>query len=261
MPAAGLTLEQLKNLEYRLPTYQKLVRLVNGKYMAGSGVDYLAVNLLEPIALGNLDGDGQADAAVLLAENGGGSGTFISLLALLNRAGQPQQTGEILIDDRPLINSLKIAGGKIILEAVIHGTDDPMCCPSFPVTETFTLDGAGLTLRRLESITPNGSQRAINITNPAAGDQVAGSIQLQGSVTIAPFENNLVYRLYDQQGSLLAEGPLNVDAANPGDPGTFDAPLDLSALPAGLPVRLEVLDLSPADGSTLAMDSVELIIK
>lgn len=258
---SGISLEQLKNFEFRVPVYQKLVRLANGKFEAGSGTDFLAVNLLDPVALGDLDGDGQADAVVLLSENGGGSGVFVSLLALLNRGGRPQQASAILIDDRPQITDLRIEGDKIILEAVIHGVDDPLCCPSFPVIETFRLGPNGLALQRVESITPNGSQRAIRIANPKTAEEVGGTVQLQGDVTIAPFENNLVYRIYDPAGNLLASGPLMVDAANPGDPGAFDAAIDLSAIPAGTFIRLEVLDLSPADGSTLAMDSVELEVR
>jgi hypothetical protein len=260
--AAGMheiSLDQVKNREYSLPTNQKVVRLKNGKYIAGSGADFLSANLLDQLALGDLDGDGKLDAAVLLAENSGGTGVFVSLLALLNRPGDLQQAGAALVDDRPQIKGLQIEDGKIILEAVIHGVNDPMCCPSFPVTEIFSLGKNGLILRRVESITPIGGQRAINITGPADGAQVPRTLQLQGNVTIAPFENNLVYRIYDQEGNLLAEGPLMVAAANPGDPGTFDAAIDLSAVPAGVLARLAVLDLSPADGATLAMDSIEIV--
>jgi hypothetical protein len=260
-PAPALTADQLKNLKYTLPTYQKTVKLVDSKYEAGAGADYLQAKLLDPIAIGDLNGDGRADAAVLLAENAGGTGTFVSLLALLNQAGQAIQSSAILVDDRPSITDLKIQDGKILLQAVIHGAHDAMCCPSFHVSETFALTKAGLLLERLASINPQGRERAIEITSPTPGEQVSGSIQLQGSVTIAPFENNLVYRIYDQQGNVLAEGPVTVNAKDLGAPGRFDAPIDISKIPTGMLVRLELLDLSAEDGSPLAMDSVELLVR
>jgi hypothetical protein len=46
-----------------------------------------------------------------------------------------------------------------------------------------------------------------------------------------------------------------------GTPGTFDASIDISMVPAGTTIRLKITDLSAADGSILAMDSVELMVK
>jgi YbbR domain-containing protein len=80
-------------------------------------------------------------------------------------------------------------------------------------------------------------------------------------VTVAPFENNLVYVLLDQTGAVLLSGPLAVSAAEPGAPGTFDVVVDLGDLAVGSTVRLEIRDLSGADGLLLALDSVELTIK
>lgn len=258
---SDLTVDKLKNFTFTSPMYGKTIQLTQGKYEAGNGVDYLRASLLESIAFGDLNHDGKPDAAILLAENGGGSGTFISLIAMLDQDGAPHQGSAIMVGDRPRINSLKIQDGKIVLEGVIHSKQAPLCCPDLPVIETYTLSKSGLILQRLESITPNGMQRGIAITSPKTGDVVSGSFPLQGNVTIAPFENNLVYRIFDGQGNKLAEGPVTVNAANPGDAGTFDTTIDLTNIPAGLLVRLELQDLSAADGSTLAMDSVELMIK
>ncbi len=251
--------ELLKNFEFRLSTYDKTVKLADGKYTAGSGQDYISAQMLTPLAFGDVNGDGIDDAVVLIAENGGGSGTFVSLVVMGNQGGQPVQTSATLIDDRPVINGLKIDQGKIILDAVIHGDQDPMCCPSLPVSETFRLTNGVLLLRRLASITPMGKERAITITSPVSGAQVSGALPVKGNVTVSPFENNLVYRIFDRAGNLLAEGPIMVNSDGAGGPGDFDAPVDISAIRPGTPFRLELHDLSAADGSTLAMDSVDLI--
>jgi riboflavin synthase alpha subunit len=118
-----------------------------------------------------------------------------------------------------------------------------------------------LTLARQTSRTPTGAERAITITDPRDGDQISGSVQLAGSVTIAPFENNLVYTIIDASGNELASGSITVDAETLGGPGTFDQAIDLGAIPAGSIVRILVSDVSVADGSTLAMDSVEVFVK
>ena len=259
---SALTIDVLKNAEYKLPQSNKTVKLAGGSFKAGSGADYVDANLLDKVAFGDLNGDGRPDAVVLLAENAGGSGTFISAVVILDENGQPVQSGSALIGDRVKITSLTIQPDrKIVLTGTIHGPNDPMCCPTFQVTETYQLSKSGLELVRLTSQTPLGKERAINIESPANAAQVSDSVEVKGNVSISPFENNLVYRIYDGTGKKWAEGPIQVKSAEMGGPGTFDTTIDISNIPAGLLIRLEILDLSVADGSTLAMDSVELLVK
>jgi hypothetical protein len=252
----------LKNAEYKLPQSGKTVKLVGGRYQGGSGADYIDAILLDQVAFGDLNGDGKPDAVVLLAENTGGSGTFISAMVILDENGQPVQSGSAFLGDRVGITSLTIQPDrKIVITGAIHGPDDPMCCPTFQVTQTYQLTKSGLELVRLTSLTPAGKERAINIESPADNAQVSGSVEVKGNVSIAPFENNLVYRIFDGTGKKWAEGPIQVKAAELGGPGTFDTTIDISSIPPGPIIRLEVLDINAADGSPMAMDSVALIVK
>lgn len=257
----ALKLEALKNFTYHAPQYKKTVQLSNGKYEAGSGADYYMAALLDQAALGDLNGDGLPDAAVLLAENGGGSGVFVSLIVLLNDAGNPRQAGAVLIDDRPQISSLAIQEGQVQLEAVIHGPGDAMVSPSLSVRETFRLDGASLVLSALASKPAGGDWRSIQIESPVENAQEGASVQVKGSMPIAPFENNLSYRVYDAARNLLAQGPFPVMAQDMGGPATFDNSLDLGAISRPAQVRLELWDVSMADGSPLAIASVRLSLK
>ncbi|MDQ3004656.1 MAG: Gmad2 immunoglobulin-like domain-containing protein, partial [Chloroflexota bacterium] len=109
--------------------------------------------------------------------------------------------------------------------------------------------------------TPDARPRTITITAPASGTETYSSIQIRGNVAIAPFENNLVYRIYDVSGIELSVGALSVSAADLGAPGTFDTIIPIGSALSGAVIRLEVQDISAADGSLLAMDSVELVVK
>ena len=71
----------------------RTIKLVNGAYSEGSDPVTYSVQMLGAYAFGDLNGDGKADAAVILAENGGGSGTFESLIVMVNQAGAPHQVG------------------------------------------------------------------------------------------------------------------------------------------------------------------------
>ena len=266
-PVPPLAVGAVMNMSYTMTSLNaapNIYALTDGIFQRGTDVnsqDYVLVQLLKQMAFGDLNGDNAGDAAVLLAENFGGTGTFVSLIAVLNQGGKPVQAGVVAIDDRPNPHSLKIESGKVILDTAIHSFQDPMCCPAFEVKQTYGLTKGGLTLQNFVSKTPSGAERKITIESPANGAQVFGAVQVKGNVTVAPFENNLVYSFYDGLGNKLTQGPIKVQAKDLGGPGIFDGNVPLNSIPAGLVVRLEVADLSAADGSILAMDSVELVVK
>ncbi len=49
---AALTVDELGNMQFKLPVSQKTVKLVDGKYEAGSGADYLLVTMCWPDCIG-----------------------------------------------------------------------------------------------------------------------------------------------------------------------------------------------------------------
>jgi hypothetical protein len=259
-PASPLTADMLRNATYNLPQLGRTVTLTDGAYDGGSGADEVHAHLLDPIAFVDVNGDGALDGAVLMAENGGGTGTFVSLIVMLNQDGAPLQSHNAFIDDRPMVDSLTLAGGKLILRATVHSPDDPLCCPTFTMTQTWQWTPANLVLVRFTSQTPSGAERAIVIAGPADGLTAASPVTVQGAVTIAPFENTLAYRFYNAGGAPLSEGSIMVDTAEMGGPGNFNAAIPLPAGASGSHVRLELLDLSARDGSILAMDSVEILL-
>jgi hypothetical protein len=263
-PVPGaLTSEDIRNARYVLGGRGVLetVQLAEGAYQGGQGMDYVSVSLLGPLAFGDLNGDGAGDAAALIAENYGGSGAFVYLVIFLNQQGQPQFHASRLVDDRPIINAVALHDGDILLDAVIHGIGDAGCCPSFHVLDRYRLEAAELVLRQRTSFTPGGLERRITIDAPADGEQVSGSVRLTGSVTIAPFEANLACRIYDARRAELTALPFMVSAPDMGAPGTFDSIVDLSAIPSGSVIRIELQDVSMADGSLLAMNSVVLTVR
>jgi hypothetical protein len=118
-----------------------------------------------------------------------------------------------------------------------------------------------LDITNYATFTPDGRPRTIQIESPADGTEVSSSVQLKGSVAIAPFENNLAYSIKDGAGVELSRGSVNVTAADPGGPGTFDATIPLGTILSSTVIFIEIQDISAADGSLLAMDSVELVVK
>ena len=258
---SGLTLDMLRNGTYFAPFYNHTVKLVNGAYSEGSGATLYTVQMLDTVAFGDLNGDGIADAAIILVESGGGSGEFESVVAVLDVGGAPSQASQVQLGDRVEIKSMAIDSGTIGLDALVQGPNDPMCCPSQPETQFFRMVGKALWLTRLSSRTPDNQERSISIAAPADGSSVTNPFTVKGSVTIAPFENTLAYRLFLPDGTKVNESTLSVDSGGiGGGPGTFSQTFDLSNAGVTGPVVLQFLDLSAADGSTLALGSVVLTI-
>jgi hypothetical protein len=257
-PAPALTLDMLRNGTYYAPFYQKTVTLTSGAYTEGSGADTYSVNMLDVYAMGDLNGDGLDDAAVLLVENGGGSGQFESLVVVLNVGGSPKQAGQAELGDRVLVNAVTIASAAVTLDMVVQGPNDPLCCPSVPEKQVYRLVGNALWLTRLTSQAPGGAERAVTVESPVYGATVTNPFTVSGSVTIAPFENTLAVRIYLPDGTKVNESPLTVTATQPGAPGTFSRDFDLSNAGITGTVIIQFLDLSAADGTTLDMDSTVL---
>jgi len=258
---AALTLDMLRNGTYYAPAYKRTVKLVNGAYTEGSGADQYSVRMLDTVAFGYLNSDGLSDAAILLVENGGGTGEFESVVAVLNVGGAASQAGQAELGDRVQLRSMNINAGMIVLDMLVQGPNDPMCCPSLPETQTYRLVGKALWLTRLTSLTPDAQQRAINITAPADGASVTNPLTISGSITMAPFENTLTYRVFLPDGTKVNESTVPVDSSGiAGGPGTFSQNVDLSNAGVSGLVIFQFLDVSAADGTTLALGSVDLTV-
>ena len=166
-PELRLTLEQLRNGEYRLPTVRDVapqivtatgavlrlpplrgeeipIRFEDGQaeiaYGEGATQRHRFGLVGDLAVFGDLDGDGIADAAVIAYVDSGGSATEIYLIAVFDRDGAPVQAAREFLGERTRVQSLSISGGQIVVTLLAHADDDPLCCPSQKVTYTFDLE-------------------------------------------------------------------------------------------------------------------------
>ncbi len=261
----GISPEQVRNSEYQLGLLDQIrfVQLTDGQYQEGipGSTDYIAVSVTDFIVRGDLNDDGENEAVAIVAENYSGSGTFVFLAVYRYMNDEAVFLTSIFLDDRPMVNHLAVEDGEIFVDAIVHDKDDPMCCPTLATTRNYLLNGVNLILTNYSTLTPSGEPRVITIEAPVEGAQVSGIIRLLGNITIAPFENNLVYRVYDLGGVELSAGPIPVNAPDLGAPGTFEKAIDLGNILNNTTVRIEVQDINMADGSLFAMDSVMLSVR
>jgi hypothetical protein len=143
--AAGLTVDQLENSKYLVPSWEdpdqgEWVQLKHGEFARKNPDNPLFVSIVK-IALGQLSNHQGQDAAVIYGYNTGGTGFFTVLCAVMNEKGQPKNSALIDLEDRIKINSLRIQAGKIIVDLVTHGPHDPACCPTVKKIATYKLVG------------------------------------------------------------------------------------------------------------------------
>ena len=257
----GLTYEDILNAAIVLPFTQETVTLTNGEAAGNAVTGAFSVKVLPEYGVGDLNSDGQDDLAVLIAESGGGSGVFVSMLVFISRDGQAVQSGVVTIDDRPVIRSLSINEGAIQLEALVHNLNDNMAEPKLSINSTYRYLGGIPVLMEKFSAYDNGIERTILIDSPVEKETVSNVLQVIGSMPVAPFENNLSLTIWDLANFIIDQSGFMVSADEPGGPATFNNQIDLSMVPSGTIVRLELADISMADGSILVSKSVIVKIK
>ena len=148
-----LNLDQLKNATYTLnATNHSPAKLIDGKLNFSYPANMINAvgQLIEPPAFGDLNGDGLKDAAVIIATNTGGSGTFHELIVVLAQKGQ---AADLQIGDRIQEKQLTIQDGKIILDYLRQGPKDGLCCPSEHAKTTYQFQNGKLVVLN-DQVTP-----------------------------------------------------------------------------------------------------------
>ena len=145
---APLTRAQLESFTFDLGDNASVdggkVPLANGTFTDPDGGSTF---MLHPThAIGDLDGDGHADAVTILVESAGGSGSFYYMFAVMNRGGVPVQLGEPeWLGDRTVIERLTIdRKGIITVRYVTHRDSDPACCPTLKIEDRYRVEGGKL---------------------------------------------------------------------------------------------------------------------
>ena len=250
-----LTLEQLHNAEYRLPLIgdeETPIRFVDGQALIQLGegaTERVHAGLVDDmIAFGDLDDDGVADAVAVVYVNYGGTGTFIHLVAFLDRDGAPVQAGRVLLGDRARVESMAISSGEISANMLTHGPDDGLCCPSLNVTREFRLQAG-----RIASI------QSLVLDAPLPGQTVASGVELRGRTSTLPPSGSLTYLVYDARGGVIGMGRIPVSAGSVHS-GAFAEPIEFNS-GAGGPGRIEVIDDHWTESSPLARTVVQVILE
>lgn len=137
--ASALSLSSVKNASFTCEGHDGVIKLKNGKaegkFPGSSTFGWMCV--VERIALGDLNGDGIGDAAAVIGYNGGGSGYFEYLVAIVNKNGKPVQASNYELGDRVVIKDLRFDKDKVSLVLMDHGPSDSLADTSIKKNLSF----------------------------------------------------------------------------------------------------------------------------
>ncbi len=103
--------------------------LIEGEAIVASDA---TIRLFGEPTLGDLDGDGDLDAGVILEYQPGGTGTFYYVAAAVNTGTRYQGTNAFLLGDRIAPQTLEIRNGMLIANYADRAADEPFSIrPSF----------------------------------------------------------------------------------------------------------------------------------
>ncbi len=109
------------------------VPLYDGRHEAeaapGSAAKVATSVFGEP-AFGDLDGDGAEDAALLLVQDPGGSGTFYYVAASISEKGRYRGTEAVFLGDRIAPRRIGIRNGVVVVEYADRRPGEPMAAPA-----------------------------------------------------------------------------------------------------------------------------------
>lgn len=108
---------------------------------------------------------------------------------------------------------------------------------------------------------PTGTDNFVTINTPLPNTLVDPSQTLMIAGTADRSNGNTVtVRIVDTQGNVLVEQPRNINPSLDGDFGIWQMLIELRSMPAGTRLHISAMTTSRFDGSTLATDSIDIVV-
>jgi hypothetical protein len=171
VPAADVAAADPLNAAYVVD--DQVLRLRAGRHEAQAAPDSAAMRTTTVFGkptFGDLDDDGRPDAALLLVQQSGGSGSFFSVAAALNRSDGYHGTNAVLLGDRIAPQGVAIRHGVVMANYADRRADEPMAArPSIGKTAYLTVING-----QLSAIAPLGYGEQVLAGWLTVGQNAAG---------------------------------------------------------------------------------------
>ena len=203
-------------------------------------------------SLGDLDGQGELDAAAITVEEPGGSGTFFYLHALIKDDDDLRDAGVAFLGDRIRIEGVSVHAGVITVALLDRMPDEPFAAtPSVPVIRQFRLQGGELAEVSAGGGADEGpacdatlpDAALVIVFEPASGEAVSSGFAVSGCSRT--HESNVNWQLLDRSGAVLADGFTSGGGFD--GPGEFSFTVEYQIAERQL-AHLEVFEVDESEG-------------
>jgi basic membrane protein A len=147
LTSGNLNLVALRNTTYNVEyTQNGTAPLTNGQYLetsADGAVDIL-VTLGGQIAYGDLTGDGQEEAVVVVVSDPNGSAIFHDLAVVADQDGTPVHVASASLEDPVQLKEVDVEDDLIKAVMLTLGPGDAQCCPTQRVVNFYGLQNGEL---------------------------------------------------------------------------------------------------------------------
>lgn len=126
------------------PYIVEKVTLVNGYRVVWNGRLHVSLHYDGQYVYGDFNHDKLRDAAVIITQGEGGSGSFRSLAFLINDGTQLVHRQCAYLGDRAVVNSLRERDGRVMIDMFVHQKGDCMAGPTKRVKYVYTYGGPEL---------------------------------------------------------------------------------------------------------------------
>ena len=136
------------------------VTVQDGKFSMPAAPDtplLVQLSLTGQVAYGELNG--VPSAAVITGSTGGGSGYFYILSLMQVQDGKATEVGTTGTGDRSPVLAVAIQNNQLLVDYLTQGPDQPFCCGTLRVVDTYVLEGNKLnqvSRKELGYLGPNG---------------------------------------------------------------------------------------------------------
>ncbi len=148
---------------------------------------------MDAVHEGDLNTDGSPEAAVLLLARSGGTGSFYYVAVVGFRNEEVTNLATRLVGDRVQLRAIRIEAGRMLLDVVQAGDEDPACCPGELATRVFELHEDSLD--EVDSGVPSGR---LSIATISGSEWVLSSWTVDEE---APSEPRITLNTTDDQAS------------------------------------------------------------
>ncbi len=182
----GLTHDLLKNATYPsvVGAGGRSITLHDGRFEERTQLSNAGVTLNVVTTVTFIDAAiGPEYAAVVIASNGGGSGTFIRLHLVTGGAGTVTAGPGAALGDRVSTERPRITDRGVQMDVVTQGPGEPLCCPTQRETREFAREGNEFRLISTVVTQPSVSRPP---ERSASGPPQTGRIGLASPVPPSP---------------------------------------------------------------------------